>query len=109
MLPSSLRQAWAASCVSASAKKSATSGTRPARRADCASARPEIAAIRSAGCSADELLGKVVSVPEIKIERLFRLDHHLEQTELGFVLDVADGGGPRYRLAVVVDADALDA
>ena len=47
------------------------SGVKPARRADCASDRAEIAAMSSEGFSACEFLGKSVGVPEVEIDRLF--------------------------------------
>src|ERR1051325_687702 len=90
ILPGSLRQACASSCVSVSAKQSATSGVSPARRADAASCRPEMAAIRTERGSGREFLGKGVGVPEIEIERLLGLDHLFEQAGLGLVFDVAD-------------------
>src|SRR6185295_18229953 len=102
--------------VSASAKKSATSGTNPARLAEAASARLDTAATSRDAPSAGKLLGKGVSVAEIEIDRFVRLDHLIEQAGLGLVFDVADrerpdtdGLGPRDRHAVVVHADALDA
>src|SRR5680860_1004310 len=104
------------SCVSVSAKKSATSGVKPARSADCASARPEIAAISSEAPLAGELLRKSVGIPEIEIERLVRLDHLLEQAGFGLVFDVADRERAdtdriRYRdgRCIVVHPHALDA
>src|SRR5262245_2994576 len=113
--PSSLRHACAASCVSVSAKKSATRGMKPARLAACASCRPEMAAISSELGSACELLGKGISVAEVEINRLLGLDHRLEQSGLGAIFDVADSKRANAdrarsldRLAVVVDADALD-
>ena len=47
MAPSTTRKSAAAWRVSRSPKASTTSGSKPARRADCASARPENAAIRT--------------------------------------------------------------
>src|SRR4030042_3170345 len=103
------------SCASASAKKSATSGVKPARGADCTSDRPEIAASSSEGPSACEFLGKSVGIPEIEIERLFRFDHLLEQAGFGPILDVADRERSdadrfrsRCRRCIVVHPSALD-
>jgi hypothetical protein len=43
---------------------------------------------------AGEVLGKGVSVAEIEIDRLVRLDHLIEQAGLGLVLDIADRERP---------------
>src|SRR5689334_8670106 len=104
----SLRQCPAICSVSESAKESTTSGTKPARRADAASARPDTAAISSARSLPGKLLRKSVRFAKIEIDRLFGLDHLSEQSGLGLVFDVtdreradADGSRARQRLCVV--------
>src|SRR5215216_5614713 len=74
--------------MSWSAKKSATSGANPPRRADAARARPEAAAISTV--LSIELAGELEGIAEIETHRLVGGDHPSEQAELGLVLHVAD-------------------
>ena len=83
--------ASAAVAVSSSPKKSATSGAYPPRRADAASARPDAAAISTAGALCIELARQLECIAKVEGHRFGRIDHALEQAGFGLVFDVADG------------------
>src|SRR6185312_4714098 len=114
------RKAVAASRVSRSPKASATTGSYPARRADCARARPENAAIRTVSpvtsLDTDEFFRQRVGMAEVECQRLVGGDHLLEEARLALVLDVADSqradaerGASRKLFAIHEKLHAFDA